>query len=147
MALPLLEHFKVSKKRLNTLISERLKQSALYDEVEDKMSKSAQTLSGGQQQRLCIARALMLDPPLMLFDEPCSALDPIATFAIEELLLEMKKTRTIIIVTHNMEQARRISDYAAFFYMGEIVESGATDEIFSRPQSQRLQRYITGRGV
>ena len=147
MALPLLEHFSVSKKQLDVLITERLKQGAIYDEVHDKLHKPAGALSGGQQQRLCIARALMLDPPIMLFDEPCSALDPIATFTIEELLLELKKTRTIIIVTHNMEQASRISDYTAFFYLGEIEESGPTVEIFSRPKSERLQSYITGRGV
>jgi phosphate transport system ATP-binding protein len=147
MALPLLEHFTASKKQLNRMICERLRQGALYEEVRDKLHKPAQALSGGQQQRLCIARALMLDPPMMLFDEPCSALDPIATFAIEELLMELKKTRTIIIVTHNMEQARRISDYTAFFYMGEVVESGVTSDLFAHPKSERLQRYIMGRDV
>ena len=147
MALPLLEHYSVSKKQLDEMITDRLKQGAIYDEVSDKLNKPAQALSGGQQQRLCIARALMLDPPLMLYDEPCSALDPIATFAIEELLVELKKTRTIIIVTHNMEQALRISDYTAFFYLGEVVEAGPTSEIFTRPKSERLRNYITGRGV
>jgi phosphate transport system ATP-binding protein len=147
MSLPLLEHFSVSKKTLDDMIVDRLKQGALFDEVRDKMHKPAQALSGGQQQRLCIARALMLDPPLMLFDEPCSALDPIATFAIEELLTELKETRTIIIVTHNMEQALRISDYTAFFYMGEVVEAGPTEAMFSHPKTERLRTYITGRGA
>jgi phosphate transport system ATP-binding protein len=147
MALPLLEHYAVSKRTLDEMIVGRLKQGAIYEEVRDNLNKPARSLSGGQQQRLCIARALMLDPSLMLFDEPCSALDPIATFAIEELLTELKKTRTVVIVTHNMEQARRIADYTAFFYLGRLCEHGPSYEMFFHPQSERLQNYITGRGL
>jgi len=147
MALPVSEHYSISKKHLDELIIEKLKKSAIYDEVKDRLNRSALSLSGGQQQRLCIARALMLSPTVILFDEPCSALDPIATFAIEDLLSELKEEYTIIIVTHNMEQARRISDYTAFFYLGDIVEKGETVKIFSDPESEILNNYISGRGI
>jgi phosphate transport system ATP-binding protein len=147
MALPLAEHYSVSKEDTMKRIIDKLKQGAIYDELKDKLHGSALSLSGGQQQRLCIARALMLDPPVMLFDEPCSALDPIATYAIEDLLLKLKAERTIIIVTHNMEQARRIADYTAFFYLGDAVEYGDTESIFLHPASEQLSRYVTGRGI
>ncbi|MPM90688.1 Phosphate import ATP-binding protein PstB 3 [bioreactor metagenome] len=123
----------------------KLKQAALYDEVADRLNRSAMKLSGGQQQRLCIARALMLKPKLLLMDEPCSALDPVSTFKIEELLLELKKEYTIIMVTHNMEQARRIADYTAFFYRGEVAEAGETEKLFSFPEKDLTQKYLTGR--
>ena len=147
MALPLNEHYSVSKHRLDEIIEEKLRKGAIYDEVNGRLHKSALSLSGGQQQRLCIARVLMLEPGVILFDEPCSALDPIATYAIEDLLMELKEEHTIIIVTHNMEQARRISDYTAFFYLGDIVEYGETKKIFSHPESSMLYNYITGRGI
>ncbi|MDR1571656.1 MAG: phosphate ABC transporter ATP-binding protein [Clostridiales Family XIII bacterium] len=145
MALPLAEHFRVPRAEMDARIVDRMKQGAIYDELKDKLRSSALALSGGQQQRLCIARALMLDPPLMLFDEPCSALDPIATYAIEDLLSSLKRDRTIVIVTHNMEQARRVADYTAFFYLGKLVEHGPTERIFSQPGSRLLSDYITGR--
>jgi len=145
MMLPLKEHFKATEQYFRDKAVEKLKLTSLFDEVAAHLNRSALSLSGGQQQRLCIARALMLEPQLMLFDEPCSALDPISTFKIEEMLLELKKERTIIIVTHNMEQARRIADYTAFFYQGEIIETGKTLQIFSDPQTQLLERYITGK--
>ncbi len=126
-------------------VREKLKNASLYEEVKNRLHKSALSLSGGQQQRLCIARAMMLEPEILLFDEPCSALDPISTYAIEELLEELKKYCTIIIVTHNMEQASRISDYTAFFYQGEVVEHGDTIDIFSNPKTERLSNYIRGR--
>ena len=147
MALPFKEHYKIPKAKLHEIVTERLKQAAIFEEVKDKLNKSALSLSGGQQQRLCIARALMLSPEILLFDEPCSALDPIATYAIEELLLELKQKYTIIIVTHNMEQASRISDYTAFFYNGVIVEKGETAQIFSMPKEKLTENYITGRQI
>ncbi|HNQ13149.1 MAG TPA: phosphate ABC transporter ATP-binding protein PstB [Bacteroidia bacterium] len=122
-----------------------LKQAALWDEVKDKLKKSALALSGGQQQRLCIARALAIEPSILLMDEPASALDPISTAKIEELIYELKKNYTILIVTHNMQQASRVSDYTAFFYLGELVEFGATRDIFTNPVNTRTQNYITGR--
>jgi phosphate transport system ATP-binding protein len=131
------------------LIEERviksLKQSALWDEVRDKLKKSALELSGGQQQRLCIARALAIEPSLILMDEPASALDPISTAKIEELIYELKKDYTIIIVTHNMQQAGRVSDNTAFFYMGELIEYDTTKKIFTNPENFRTQNYVTGR--
>ncbi len=145
ITLPLSEHFKADKEFLHNKVQEKLKMASIYDEVKDRLDKSALSLSGGQQQRLCIARAMMLEPEILLFDEPCSALDPISTFAIEELLSELKKTCTVIIVTHNMEQASRISDYTAFFYGGEIVESGPTIKMFSNPETETLSKYIRGR--
>ncbi|CAN5614947.1 phosphate ABC transporter ATP-binding protein PstB [soil metagenome] len=132
-----------------TFIEERversLKQAALWDEVKDKLKKSAMELSGGQQQRLCIARALAIEPSVLLMDEPASALDPISTAKIEELIYELKSQYTIIIVTHNMQQAGRVSDHTAFFYLGELVECGLTKKIFTNPTDIRTQNYITGR--
>jgi phosphate transport system ATP-binding protein len=145
LLLPLKEHYRGSGQYLRGQALEKLRMTFLYDEVADHLERSALMLSGGQQQRLCIARALMLEPRLLLFDEPCSALDPISTFKIEELLLELKKERTIIIVTHNMEQARRISDHTAFFYQGEIIEAGETSQIFGKPRTKLLERYVTGK--
>ncbi|MGB4438086.1 MAG: phosphate ABC transporter ATP-binding protein PstB [Sedimentibacter sp.] len=145
MILPLSEHYKADKDFLQDRVEKKLKMASLYDEVSDRLHKSALSLSGGQQQRLCIARAMMLEPEILLFDEPCSALDPISTFAIEELLAELKKSCTIVIVTHNMEQASRISDYTTFFYGGEMVEYGPTTKLFSNPETETLSKYIRGR--
>ena len=132
-----------------TLIEERversLKQAALWEEVKDKLKKSAMQLSGGQQQRLCIARALAIEPSVVLMDEPASALDPISTSKIEELIYELKSQYTIIIVTHNMQQAGRVSDSTAFFYMGELIEYDLTKKLFTNPSDTRTQDYITGR--
>lgn len=126
-------------------VEESLKLAAIWDEVKDRMNESALGLSGGQQQRLCIARALAVEPEILLMDEPCSALDPIATQKIEELIYQLKKSFTIIIVTHNMQQAARVSDITAFFYMGKLIEVGKTDTIFTRPNLKQTQDYITGR--
>jgi len=145
MLLPIKEHYQGKTEFFLEKAVEKLKIAALYDEVEARLKKSALSLSGGQQQRMCIARALMLEPDLMLFDEPCSALDPIATFKIEDMLNELKKTCTIVIVTHNLAQAARISDYTAFFYQGEVVEAGRTYDLFKNPQTEMLYKYITGR--
>jgi phosphate transport system ATP-binding protein len=122
-----------------------LQQSALWDEVKDKLKKSAYALSGGQQQRLCIARALAIEPSIILMDEPASALDPISTAKIEDLIYDLKKRYTIIVVTHNMQQAARISDKTAFFYLGELVECNDTKTIFTNPKSIQTQNYVTGR--
>jgi phosphate transport system ATP-binding protein len=119
--------------------------SALWDEVKDQLHKPGTSLSGGQQQRLCIARALAVEPEVLLMDEPCSALDPIATAKIEELIHELKENVTIVIVTHNMQQAARVSDFTAFFYMGELVEFGVTSKIFTNPDKRQTEDYITGR--
>jgi phosphate transport system ATP-binding protein len=126
-------------------VEESLRAAALWDEVKDRLNGLASNLSGGQQQRLCIARALAADPELLLFDEPTSALDPIATASIEELISSLKQTVSILIVTHNMQQAARCSDYTAFLYMGELVEFGETDQIFIRPGKKETEDYITGR--
>lgn len=134
-----------NKKILDESVEKSLQQSALWDEVKDKLKKSAFELSGGQQQRLCIARALAIEPTVLLMDEPASALDPISTSKIEELIYELKKKYTIVIVTHNMQQAGRVSDYTAFFYMGSLIEYGETKEIFTNPKNQQTQNYITGR--
>lgn len=134
-----------NKNVLNEILESSLKGAALYDEVKDILSKSALGLSGGQQQRLCIARTLAMSPDVILMDEPTSALDPIATLKIEELINELKKKYTIIIVTHNMQQAARISDYTAFFMLGELVEFNETKEFFSHPKDKRSEDYITGR--
>jgi len=117
----------------------------LWDEVADRLREPGTALSGGQQQRLCIARALANEPEVLLMDEPCSALDPIATQRIEELLVELKKTYTIVIVTHNMQQAARVSDFTGFFYVGHLVEFGTTQQVFTRPTDERTEAYITGR--
>ena len=126
-------------------MEESLKQAAIWDEVKDRLPDTALGLSGGQQQRLCIARALAVKPEVVLMDEPASALDPIATQKIEELIHELKETYTIIIVTHNMQQAARVSDVTAFFYMGKLIEVGETDTIFTRPKRKQTEDYITGR--
>jgi len=126
-------------------VEKSLKQAALWEEVEDRLHDSALGLSGGQQQRLCIARAIAVEPEIILMDEPCSALDPIATQKIEELIHELKNSYTIIIVTHNMQQAARVSDQTAFFYMGKLVETGETDTVFTRPKYKQTEDYLTGR--
>ena len=132
------------KATLDQMVEESLRGAALWDEVKDKLDQSAFALSGGQQQRLCIARTLAMHPDVILFDEPCSALDPISTLAIEDLMNTIVENRAIIIVTHNMEQASRVSNRTAFFYMGEMVEYGETDQIFQRPNDKRLNDYLTG---
>ncbi|MDD6035040.1 MAG: phosphate ABC transporter ATP-binding protein PstB [Lachnospiraceae bacterium] len=134
-----------SRVKLDEIVEESLRDAAIWDEVKDRLKKSALGLSGGQQQRLCIARALAVKPQILLMDEPTSALDPISTSKIEDLASELKNKYTIIIVTHNMQQAARISDYTAFFLLGELVEYGNTDTIFSVPKDKRTEDYITGR--
>ena len=140
--------------RLNALARERdiperveraLRRAALWDEVKDRLDEAGTSLSGGQQQRLCIARALANEPDVLLMDEPCSALDPIATQKIEELIIELKQRYTIVIVTHNMQQAARVSDFTGFFYLGRLVEFGETTQIFTKPRDYRTDAYITGR--
>lgn len=138
-------HGNNNKAELDEIVENSLKSAALWDEVKDRLKKSALGLSGGQQQRLCIARALSVEPEVLLMDEPTSALDPISTMKIEELLLELKKKYTIIIVTHSMQQAARISDYTAFFLSGEVIEYDETNKIFSNPRDRRTEDYITGR--
>ena len=133
------------KKELDKIVKKSLEAAALYDEVKDRLHTSALGLSGGQQQRLCIARALAVEPEVILLDEPTSALDPISTLKIEELLLELKKDYTIAIVTHNMQHASRIADYTAFFLVGEMVEYGETKDVFAMPKDKRTEDYITGR--
>lgn len=133
------------RKELDAIVEKSLKQAALWDEVKDKLKKSALALSGGQQQRLCIARALAVCPEVILMDEPTSALDPISTSKIEDLVTELKKEYTIIIVTHSMQQAARISDKTAFFLLGEVIEFDDTEKLFSVPQNKRTEDYITGR--
>ena len=133
------------KDNLDEIVEKTLKMAALWDEVKDKLNASGVSLSGGQQQRLCIARALAVKPEVILFDEPCSALDPISTAKIEELIYHLKQNYTIIIVTHNMQQAARVSDYAGFFLLGELIEFGKTEEIFKAPKDKRTEDYITGR--
>ena len=134
-----------SKVKLDELVEKSLRGAAIWDEVKDRLKKSALGLSGGQQQRICIARALAVQPEVLLMDEPTSALDPISTAKVEELALELKKDYTIVMVTHNMQQAARISDRTAFFLLGEIVEFGKTEQIFSMPKDKRTEDYITGR--
>ncbi|MFA6260294.1 MAG: phosphate ABC transporter ATP-binding protein PstB [Bacteroidia bacterium] len=133
------------EKKIKARVEESLQQAALWDEVKDNLKKSAYALSGGQQQRLCIARALAVEPTILLMDEPASALDPISTSKIEELIHELKKQYTILIVTHNMQQAARVSDYTAFFYMGSLIEFDETKTIFTHPVKQQTQNYVTGR--
>jgi phosphate transport system ATP-binding protein len=136
---------KYTKKELEKLVEATIKRAALWDEVKDRMNKSAYDLSGGQQQRLCIARTLAVNPEILLFDEPCSALDPIATAKIEDLLVDLKKDYTVVIVTHNMQQAARVADKTAFFYLGELIEFDETESIFERPKQKLTEQYITGR--
>ena len=134
-----------NKKELDEIVERSLQGAAIFEEVKDRLHKSALGLSGGQQQRLCIARALAVSPEVLLMDEPTSALDPISTLKIEELMETLKKQYTVVIVTHNMQQAARVSDDTAFFLVGEVVEKNATSEIFARPQDKRTEDYITGR--
>lgn len=133
------------KSRINEAVEKSLRSAALWDEVKDRLDTSAYGLSGGQQQRLCIARALAVEPDVVLMDEPCSALDPIATAKVEELIYELREKYTIVIVTHNMQQAGRCSNYTAFFYLGRLIEFGDTAKIFSNPSERRTEDYITGR--
>ena len=134
-----------SKSKLDQIVEESLKGAAIWDEVKDRLKKSALGLSGGQQQRICLARALAVEPEVLLMDEPTSALDPISTSKIEELMEQLKKKYTVVVVTHNMQQAVRVSDYTAFFLVGEMVEYGVTKNLFSYPQDKRTEDYITGR--
>ena len=142
---PTLHGMTNSKDELDHVVIESLSKSGLYDEVKDRLFDPGTSLSGGQQQRLCIARALAVNPVILLMDEPCSALDPIATAKIEDLIAELKEQYTIVIVTHSMQQAARVSDRTAYMHMGELIESGLTKTIFSNPQHQKTQDYITGR--
>ena len=133
------------KNMIGQIVEKSLRRAALWEEVKDDLDKSALALSGGQQQRICIARALAMGPEIILMDEPCSALDPIATSHIEELIFELKNEYTIIIVTHNMQQAARVSDYTAFLYLGDLIEFGSTERMFTVPQDKRTEAYLTGR--
>ncbi len=133
------------RRKLDQIVEESLRGAAIWDEVKDRLKKSALGLSGGQQQRICIARALAVEPEVLLMDEPTSALDPISTTKIEDLMEELKKKYTVVVVTHNMQQAVRVSDYTAFFLVGEMVEFGKTKSVFSYPQDKRTEDYITGR--
>lgn len=133
------------KKTLGRIAEENLKKAALWDEVKNDLDKSGASLSGGQQQRLCIARALAVEPEVILFDEPCSAIDPVGTAKIEDLIYELKKKYTVVIVTHNMQQAARISDFTGFFYLGKLIEFGETKQLFENPKEEMTENYITGR--
>jgi phosphate transport system ATP-binding protein len=135
----------VQNRKLDEVVEESLRKAALWKEVEDRLEENALKFSGGQQQRLCIARALAVNPVVILFDEPCSALDPVSTTKIETLLRELKEDYTIVIVTHNMQQAARISDFTAFFLLGELIEFGETSRLFEKPKDKRTEEYITGR--
>lgn len=145
VAYPLRLHFKLSKAEIANHVERALRGASIWEEVKDKLKSSGLALSGGQQQRLCIARAIAAEPEVLLMDEPTSAIDPVATLKIEELMLELKKKFTIVIVTHNMQQAARISDSTAFFYQGVIIEIGKTDQIFTNPHNPKTEEYITGR--
>jgi len=134
-----------NRAELNVRVEKALRGAALWDEAKDRLDELAINLSGGQQQRLCIARALATEPELLLFDEPTSALDPIATASIEDLIHALKSQVTVLIVTHNMQQAARVSDYTAYMYLGEVIEFGATDDIFTKPKRRETEDYITGR--
>ena len=136
---------RLPKSELDSRVEHALRRAALWEEVKEKLSKNGQSLSGGQQQRLCIARTVAVKPEVILFDEPCSALDPISTAKIEELIDELKEDHTIVIVTHNMQQAARVSDFTAFMYLGELIEFGSTSRMFTSPGDRRTQDYITGR--
>ena len=145
VAYPLRLHFRLSRSEIADRVEQALVGASIWDEVKDKLKKSGLALSGGQQQRLCIARAIAAEPEVLLMDEPTSAVDPVATLKIEELCLRLKDKFTIVIVTHNMQQAARISDYTAFFYKGRIEEFGATSKIFSNPDKKKTEEYVTGR--
>jgi phosphate transport system ATP-binding protein len=138
-------HGVADRPELEKIVEKAIKDAALWDEVKDRMDESAMGLSGGQQQRLCIARALAIEPEVILMDEPCSALDPIATSKIEDLIEDLKKQYTVIIVTHNMQQAARVSDFTGFMYLGELIEFGDTEQIFQKPREKLTENYITGR--
>ena len=145
VAYGLRQHYRLSRSDLSNRIEDALKRSAIWDEVKDKLHQPGNALSGGQQQRLCIARAIAAEPDVLLMDEPCAASDPVATAKIEELILTLKSKYTIVLVTHNMQQAARVSDYTAFFFQGRIVEFGPTTKIFSNPAEKQTEEYITGR--
>jgi phosphate transport system ATP-binding protein len=145
VAYGLRQHYKMSRSELSDRVEHALKRSAIWEEVKHKLNEPGTALSGGQQQRLCIARAIAPEPDVILMDEPCSAIDPVGTAKIEELVLELKSKYTIVLVTHNMQQAARVSDYTAFFFEGHIIEFGATAQIFSKPTKQQTEDYITGR--
>ena len=138
-------HYQPKREELDKIVEKSLRRAAIWDEVSDRLHDLGTSLSGGQQQRLCIARTIAIEPDIILMDEPCSALDPIATAAIEELILELKKDFTVVIVTHSMSQVARVSDYTGFMYIGRMVEFGKTDKIFSDPDQDLTKRYITGR--
>jgi phosphate transport system ATP-binding protein len=145
IAYGLRQHYKMTRSELSDRVEHALKRSAIWDEVKNKLNEPGNALSGGQQQRLCIARAIASEPEVLLMDEPCSAIDPVATAKIEELVLDLKSRYTIVLVTHNMQQAARVSDYTAFFFQGYIVEFGPTTQIFSNPAQKQTEEYITGR--
>jgi phosphate transport system ATP-binding protein len=145
VAYGLRQHYKLSRSELSDRVEHALKRSAIWDEVKHKLNEPGNALSGGQQQRLCIARAIAAEPDVLLMDEPCSAIDPVGTGKIEELILALKSKYTIVLVTHNMQQAARVSDYTAFFFQGSIVEFGPTTQIFSNPAEKQTEDYITGR--
>ena len=145
VAYPMRLHFKLSRSEIADKVEAALRGASLWDEVKDKLKKSGLALSGGQQQRLCIARAIAAEPEILLMDEPTSAIDPVATLKIEDLVLELRSRFTVVIVTHNMQQASRISDYTAFFYKGRIVEYDVTEKIFTNPAEKKTEEYITGR--
>jgi phosphate transport system ATP-binding protein len=134
-----------NKHYIENKVTESLKKAALWEEIKDRLHESALKLSGGQQQRLCIARCLAVEPEVILFDEPCASLDPISTRKIEELIEELKKSYTIVIVTHNLQQAARIADYTAFLYLGELIEFGPTEELFTKPKNKKTEDYLTGK--
>ncbi len=134
-----------NREKLDGAVLNSLKKAALWDEVKNDLDKSGVSLSGGQQQRLCIARALAVEPKVLLMDEPCSALDPIATAKIEELIANLKEQYTVVIVTHNMQQAARVSDHTAFLYLGQVIEYGATTHLFENPEQELTERYVTGK--
>jgi len=145
VAYGLRQHYRLNRADLANRVEDALKRSAIWDEVKHKLNEPGNALSGGQQQRLCIARAIAAEPDVLLMDEPCSAIDPVATAKIEELILTLKSKYTIVLVTHNMQQAARVSDYTAFFFQGRIVEFGPTTKIFSNPAEKQTEEYITGR--
>jgi phosphate transport system ATP-binding protein len=145
VAYGLRQHYKLGKRELSDRVEDALRRSAIWEEVRRKLHEPGTALSGGQQQRLCIARAIAAQPEVLLMDEPCSAIDPVGTAKIEELILELKHNYTIVLVTHNMQQAARVSDFTAFFFQGRIVEFGSTSQIFSNPAQKQTEEYITGR--